>query len=124
MAQTDILFVFCPSRNLDGFTHSMGASYIRAFLKKKGFSSDAFVTEKRLSLERLVEELLARQAKAIGFTVYDANYGLTVRAAKAIKARSPETLVFFGGPVATFNSDRVFMECPEVDACVQFDGVP
>jgi anaerobic magnesium-protoporphyrin IX monomethyl ester cyclase len=123
----DVAFMFPPGNEsrffkLRSFEHHLGVAYIQAYLAKHGFTSKQVTPTLGSTLSDCVEQLIATDAKIIGFTCYDSNYFLVRTIASIIKARKPKTIVIAGGPTATFSDDLLLNNAPDIDLCVRFEG--
>jgi anaerobic magnesium-protoporphyrin IX monomethyl ester cyclase len=123
----DVAFMFPPGNEfryfkLRSFEHHLGVAYIQAYLAKHGFTSKQVTPSLGSTLSDCVEQLIATDAKIIGFTCYDSNYFLIRTIASLIKRRKPETIVIAGGPTATFSDDLLLNNSSDIDICVRFEG--
>lgn len=72
----NIIFV-SPIQNIDGqlhFGYTLGASYIRAYLKSNGVSSEQYVSSGYLSLEDAANNVLKMKPKYVCFYCMDTTY--------------------------------------------------
>jgi anaerobic magnesium-protoporphyrin IX monomethyl ester cyclase len=123
----DVAFMFPPGMEfrpfkLRSFENHLGVAYIQAYLAKHGFSSKQVIPPLGSTLSDCVEQLIATNAKIIGFTCYDTNYFLVRTIASFIKRKKPETIVIAGGPTPTFSDDLLLNNAPDIDLCVRFEG--
>lgn len=73
------------------------------------------------SWEHLLERIQATGATIIGFSIYVWNHDLTLRLAREIKGRDPETILFAGGPQVTAIPDR-YLETGDFDFVIAGEG--
>jgi radical SAM superfamily enzyme YgiQ (UPF0313 family) len=114
-----MLFIYADA---GGASCHLGASYIQAYLKRRGMSSRQFIHPARINLDGLVERIVAVGAGVIGFTCYDKNYYISKLIAQRLKHRLPELLIIFGGPTPTFLDRLIMRDCPAIDICVRGEG--
>jgi anaerobic magnesium-protoporphyrin IX monomethyl ester cyclase len=118
---TEIIFLY-PNIHNGNLDYSLGANYIIAYLRQRGFYATQFVNKLALSLKDLTKEILSLTSRSVGFTCYDSNYFLVKLLAQSIKKMSPKTLILAGGPTATFSDMFILNDIPEVDICVRGEG--
>jgi anaerobic magnesium-protoporphyrin IX monomethyl ester cyclase len=118
----EMAFMFPNGTQIRSFEHHLGAAYIQAYLAEHGFSSKQVASAPGSTLIDCVNELVATDAKIVGFTCYDDNYFLVHTLASLIKRKKPETVVIAGGPTATFSDDLLLSHTPAIDLCVRFEG--
>ena len=115
----DIAFVFPPAHgNLGSFRSHLGVAYLRAALAKDGFSTVQYLNLNPRTAGEVAEDVLRCGPRVVGFTVYDANFTLSIALARALKRRQPDVRVIFGGPSASFCAEEILARHPDVDACV------
>jgi len=96
--------VFCHDFSI-ALLHSI-PKHERDTMKQKylveGWYTDFEYWRKKLSIDTLVDgwadEVLRNSPKLVGFSIYDSTLSVSILLAEAIKKKSPETLVVFGGP--------------------------
>jgi len=93
-----------------------------AYLRQKGISSEQFCYYQDIGMRQLIEKILDKKPKVIGFTCYDRNYFLIKAIARYIKSSNPDLLILTGGPTATFSDKVILKNIPEVDLCVRGEG--
>ncbi len=118
----DVAFMFPPGRQSRSFEHHLGVAYIQAYLAKHGITSRQVTPALGSTLIDCAEQLIATDAKVIGFTSYDSNYFLVRIIASLIKHRKPEIVVIAGGPTATFSDNLLLTYAHDIDFCVRFEG--
>jgi len=122
-----IVFV-CPPASSSPKTHptrfklSFGAAYIIAYLGEKGFNAAALESPEPMDVRLCVNRLLAMKPKTVGFTVYQANYGMCRLIAGGLKEIDPAVIILFGGPTPTVQARTVLEQNPCVDICVVNEG--
>ncbi|NIM16087.1 MAG: radical SAM protein [Candidatus Aminicenantes bacterium] len=105
-----------------GFRISLGAAYIIAYLREKGFNAAALESPEPITVRQCVNRLLAKKPKIVGFTVYQANYGICRLIARGLKEIDPAVIIIFGGPTPTVQAQTLLEENPFVDICVVNEG--
>ncbi len=116
---TDIVFVFPPAQgNLGVFRAHLGVSYLRAALAREGIASVQYLNSRPGTVDEIASDVLDLNPGVVGFTVYDANFVLSVALARGIKRKRPAVKVVFGGPSASFCAEHILEKQSAVDACV------
>lgn len=116
--QVDFLFIFAPGgEDTNQFFYHIGSGHIISFLRLNGFTSDQFINNDFINLRTCVGKILKYNARVIGFTVYNSNFIISTLIAEQIKKISPETIIVFGGPGATINSEYILGRYSFVDVC-------
>ncbi len=118
-AGAETVFVFPPAvGNLGAFRSHLGVAYLRAALARDGLPTTQYVNPSSGTTAQLADSIIEGRPRVVGFTVYDANFGLCLALARRVKARLPDARIVFGGPSATFNAREILARHPVVDACV------
>jgi anaerobic magnesium-protoporphyrin IX monomethyl ester cyclase len=73
-------------------------------------------------LERMIEEIVAKDYDAIGFSCYVWNFTIFEQIIPMLKRLKPNSLFILGGPQILDQEHRVFRSWPEVDLLVYRDG--
>ncbi len=114
----DIAFLFPPSAGAKGgFSTHLGVGYLRARLASEGIESTQFLSDRPGVPQDVASAVLNQGPKVVGFTVYDSNLIISLNIAERIRREAPDTWIVFGGPTATFSSERILERFPFVDAC-------
>ena len=116
----EILFLYFKENG--DLVYHLGASYIIAYLRKKGIWAEQFVNTIALCLEELATVILKKKPRILGFTVYDSNYFLVKELATRIKNNATQIITVAGGPSATFSYKSIMRDTPAIDICVQGEG--
>ena len=83
----------------------------------------AFAEGHRPYLERWADYIVGSGARAIGFTIYNSSYYMSLFLADLIKERNPAVTVIFGGPfVSRFMVGATAAAHPPVDVVVDGEG--
>lgn len=105
---TDIVFMFPPAQgNLGKFRAHLGVSYLRTALAQQGIASVQYLNSRPGTVDEVARDVLDLNPGVVGFTVYDANYALSVALARSIKRKRPAVRVVFGGPSASFCATHI-----------------
>jgi len=116
---TDIVFLFPPAQGNEGvFKNHLGVAYLRAALAKEKILSRQYVNSRPGTIDEVTRDVLGMKPTVVGFTVYDANFPLSLALARSIKQRQPAVRVVFGGPSASFCAQDILKNHDVVDACV------
>jgi anaerobic magnesium-protoporphyrin IX monomethyl ester cyclase len=116
---TDIVFLFPPADgNVGVFKNHLGVAYLRAALAKEKILTKQYVNSGPGTVDDVVRDVLNLEPAVVGFTVYDANFPLSLALARSIKQRQPDVKVVFGGPSATLFPQGILKNHSVVDACV------
>ncbi len=111
--------MFPPAQgNLGAFRTHLGVSYLRAALAQEGIGSVQYLNSRPGTVDEVARDVLDLKPRIAGFTVYDANYALSIALARSIKRQRPEVRVVFGGPSASFCAVHILEKQSAVDACV------
>jgi len=115
----DIVFMFPPAQGkLGAFRAHLGVAYLRAALAREGIGSVHYLNSRPGTVDEVTSDVLELNPGAVGFTVYDANYTLSVALARSIKRKRPAVRIVFGGPSASFCAEHILAKQGAVDACV------
>lgn len=116
---TDIVFMFPPAQgNVGKFRAHLGVAYLRTALAQEGIASVQYLNSRPGTVDEVARDVLDLNPRVVGFTVYDANYALSVALARSIKRARPAVRVVFGGPSASFCATHILERQSAVDACV------
>lgn len=119
MSAADIVFVFPPAHgNVGAFRGHLGVAYLRAVLAREGLKTAQYINQNPGTVGEIEEDILRANPKIAGFTVYDANFTLTLALARRLKDARPDIRIVFGGPSATFGAEEILARHTAVDACV------
>lgn len=117
----EIVFI-CPRFYVSRlFTHSLGVSYIQAYLLEKGIDS-LQVAQKDFSVYALVDDALKYNSRIIGISCYDTTYYVVKIISQLLKKKKPGIKIVIGGPTATFSDELIMNDCPQIDFCVRGEG--
>ena len=106
---TDIVFMFPPAQgNVGSFRAHLGVAYLRTALAQEGIASVQYLNSRPGTVDEMARDVLDLNPRVVGFTVYDANYALSVALARSIKKTRPAVKVVFGGPSASFCARSIF----------------
>ena len=83
-----ISFIF-PNFHSGNLDYHLGANYIIAYLRSKGIYAEQFINKSHISLLELVNLVLEREPRIIGFTCFDSNHYLVKRLSQEIKKTGP-----------------------------------
>jgi len=115
----DILFIFPPALNNPGlFKYHLGSAYLQAILENENILSAQYVCNESKNIIETTKSIFEYSPKIVGFTVYDSNFGISLKLAKSIKDYDSNTHIIFGGPTTTFSADYILNKHPQVDFCV------
>lgn len=121
MYKSDMIIVYLDMSGKS--IYHLGASYIIAYLRDKGFIADIYINDGFYNFEMLVEDLLEKDPMCIGFSIYDTNFYLVREVTKRIKDKSDKKRwIIAGGPTATFSDEKVLRFDPNVDICIRHEG--
>jgi anaerobic magnesium-protoporphyrin IX monomethyl ester cyclase len=116
---TDIVFMFPPAQgNVGKFRAHLGVAYLRTALAQEGIASVQYLNSRPGTVDEVARDVLDLNPGVVGFTVYDANYALSVALARSIKSKRPAVKVVFGGPSASCCATHILEKQSAVDACV------
>lgn len=124
----DIVFVYPPATTTSAillrthFQMNLGAAYVTAYVRQKGFTASHFLAQDRMSAGRCAARLVVQNPRLIGFTVYNSNYTLCQVIARNVKRLDPGILIVFGGPTPTVSAEAILKNNPFVDVCVKNEG--
>lgn len=117
----EIVFI-CPRFYISRlFTHSLGISYIQAYLLQKGIYS-LQIAQKDFSVCALVDDILRYNTRVVGISCYDTTYYVVKIIAQLLKKKRPGINIVIGGPTATFSDKLIMNDCPHIDFCIRGEG--
>ncbi|WP_303902297.1 B12-binding domain-containing radical SAM protein [Thiohalomonas denitrificans] len=108
-----------------GFHHSsLALRSIAACCRDEPFYPDIrlFETTIKTDLNQLIRQIAASPPRLAGFSTYLWNIDLCLAVAEALKARSPQTTIVFGGPEAGPRGEELIAARPAVDFVVEGEG--
>lgn len=115
---TDIVFLFPPADgNIGVFKNHLGVAYLRAALAKERIPTRQYVNSRPGTVDDVVRDILDLEPAVVGFTVYDANFPLSLALTHGIKKRKPDIRVVFGGPSASLSPQDILKKHAVIDAC-------
>jgi radical SAM superfamily enzyme YgiQ (UPF0313 family) len=76
------------------------------------------------AVESMLEQILAKDYDAIGFSCYVWNYAVYEQLIPLLRQVRPDALLIMGGPQILNQEDHVFSQFPELDVLVYRDGEP
>lgn len=117
----EILFMF-PDFYRGSFLYHLGANYIISYLRSKGVRAEQFTEKNVSSISELIERILDKRPRTIGFTCFDTNHRLIKLFSEKIKSRNRDIFIIAGGPSATFSDKSLLRDIPEIDVCVRGEG--
>lgn len=120
-----VLFLYpevATSASFSVTSKHLGASYIRAYLKTRGITTQQYTVPGTLSLKELVDDILGRNPSFLCVTVYDCTYHTVRMIVREVKRQKPGIVVILGGPTPTFSDGVIMEDFPEADICVRGEG--
>ncbi|MBN1980280.1 MAG: B12-binding domain-containing radical SAM protein, partial [Chitinivibrionales bacterium] len=116
---SDILFLFPPAHGNPGaFKNHLGVSYLRAALARDGIATSFYTNDLPTTIAGVAADIIKCKPHIVGFTVYDANFSVSLALAKQIKQRDTNVTIVFGGPSATFGAAHILPLHSVIDLCV------
>jgi len=110
-----------PGGVASGFSEHLGTAYLRAILRRAGIPSLQYLPASNPSLAGFADALRKLRPRAVGFTVYESNLGLTRSMARAVRETLPGAAILVGGPNATFSPEET-LDLVEADVCLRGAG--
>lgn len=123
-----IIFVYPPFMMLwdakagRHFDWCLGSAYCISYLVQNGFRAEPFLTNEPVNVSEGVKQILAKNPKVVGFTVYDSNYRSSQLIARSLKKAAPGIIIVFGGPTPSVQSKPILKMNDFVDICVRHEG--
>lgn len=122
MSIKDIEFLFLfADRNTGKYQPHLGSDFLISLLVKHGYKACRILTDDN---EMLLDKLLTIRKKCskktkyiFGFTCYDANYQMVKQGVTMVKSLFKNSVVFVGGPAASFNADVILKSIDNIDLC-------
>ncbi len=112
----EIVFVFPPAYgNAGAFKTHLGSAYLRTALATQGIVTTQYQNESPDTVAAVVADILGYRPRIVGFTVYDANFPLSLALARDLKRQQPDVQIVFGGPTATFGATPLFELAKELE---------
>ena len=100
---------------------SLALRYLKANLSELSERCDIVEFTTKAEVSRMVDELLGRQPKIIGFAVYIWNVAVTTELVKKIRQEAPHVTLVIGGPEVSFDTKELQIS-KWVDHIVQGEG--
>lgn len=116
-----VLFVMAPGGSVRSFPEHLGTAYLRAILRRAGIPSLQYLPARNPALAGFADALRELRPRAVGFTVYESNLGLTRSMARAVRETLPGAAILVGGPNATFSPEET-LDLIEADAALRGAG--
>ncbi len=109
---------------------SINSKYVHSslavwYLKAATDSSDdveIFETTIKADKEKIVNEILAKNAEIIAFSCYIWNISLVKELASMLKSLNKNLKIVLGGPEVSYNVEEVFANIPEIDYIMSGEG--
>jgi len=106
-----------------GTLPSLGILSLAAVLRKAGFAARIVESASLgLSFSRTVAAILQERPRYLGLSCTTASVENAAEIARAVKEKSPETLVLAGGPHVTALPEETFRRFPEIDFGIVGEG--
>ncbi|SCZ64224.1 B12-binding domain-containing radical SAM protein [Thiohalomonas denitrificans] len=108
-----------------GFHHSsLALRSIAACCRDEPFYTDIRLFESTVKADpnQVIDEIAASAPRLAGFSTYLWNIDLCLALAEALKARSPNTSIVFGGPEAGPRGEELLATRPAVDFIIEGEG--
>jgi radical SAM superfamily enzyme YgiQ (UPF0313 family) len=116
-----VLLVMAPGGFVPYFPEHLGTAYLRAILRRAGIPSLQYLPASNPALAGFADALRELRPRAVGFTVYESNLGLTRSMARAVRETLPGASILVGGPNATFSPEET-LDLVEADVCLRGAG--
>ncbi len=101
----------------------LGIAYIAANLEKHGFKVRIIDSPTLgLSHKEVLTQVKSFKPDIVGVSVTMQSYKSACQHVQEIKKILPECRFVFGGPIVTFESEKIMKDCPNLDYCVRGEG--
>lgn len=101
----------------------LGIAYIASNLEKNGIKVKILDSPTlNLTEEQIVKEAKKFRPDFVGISVTMQSYKIACGNLKALKKILPRAKFVFGGPIVTFESEKIMKECKDIDLCVRGEG--
>ena len=97
----------------------IGLCYIAAYLRKKGY--DVNIVSEMVS-KLTVDKITIFKPDIVGFSTYNQTIKKIKELSTSLKAELPNVKIVYGGNTATFYSEELMQDCPELDFIVKGEG--
>lgn len=101
----------------------LGISYIASNLEKHGIKVKIIDSPNLgLSHKGVLSQVKRFKPDFVGISVTMQSYKSAKKHLEQFKAALPNCIFVFGGPIVTFESDKIMKDCRELDFCVRGEG--
>lgn len=120
MNSVEFFFLFAD-RNTGLYQPHLGSDYLISLLNARGYKASRIMTcQNEMLLDVLVNIKHTKKNNiqyVFGFTCYDANYQMVKHGIGLVKDIFPDSIIFVGGPSASFNDDVLLTNIRNIDLC-------
>lgn len=101
----------------------LGIAYIASNLEKNGIKVKIIDSPTlNLSMEQVLERTKRFKPDFVGISVTMQSYKIAREVVLKLKKALPNSKFVFGGPIVTFESEKIMKDCPDLNFCVRGEG--
>lgn len=116
-----VLFVMAPGGITRRFPEHLGTAFLRTVLLRAGIGSRQYLPKGAPGSVEFANTLRDLRPRLVGFTVYEANLGVSRAMVETVRETLADCVVAVGGPNATFTPEET-LDLLDADLCLRGAG--
>ena len=101
---------------------ALGLRSIRAYAKAQGIETELIEDSAQTPLLSVLAEITAQEPDIVGLSVHIWNKNYVYSLIRLLRKVMPQVKIVAGGPEVSFEPQRIFGECPQIDYIIMGEG--
>ena len=101
---------------------ALGLRSIRAYAKAHGIEAELIEDTVQTPLLAVLAEITGKEPDVVGLSVHIWNKNYVYSLIRLLRKVMPQLKIIAGGPEVSFEPERIFNECPQIDYIVMGEG--
>ena len=101
---------------------ALGLRSIRAYAKAHGIETELIEDTVQTPLLAVLAEITGKEPDVVGLSVHIWNKNYVYSLIRLLRKVMPQLKIIAGGPEVSFEPERIFNECPQIDYIVMGEG--
>ena len=101
---------------------ALGLRSICAYAKAHGINAELIEDSAQTPLLSALAEITAKEPDVVGLSVHIWNKNYVFSLIRLLRKVMPQVKIVVGGPEVSFNPERIFAECPQIDYIIMGEG--
>lgn len=101
---------------------ALGLRSIRAYAKAHGIETELIEDTVQTPLLAVLAEITGKVPDVVGLSVHIWNKNYVYSLIRLLRKVMPQLKIIAGGPEVSFEPERIFNECPQIDYIVMGEG--